>query len=37
MDDVSLDRRSELQKLYLNNMQEIKWRIEALDEIRFEK
>ena len=34
MNGVSLERRTELQKLYLKNMQEIKWRIEAIDEIR---
>ena len=33
MNEVSLERRTELQKLYLKNMQEIKWRVEAIDEI----
>lgn len=33
MNGVSLERRTELQKLYLKNMQEIKWRVEAIDEI----
>ncbi len=37
MNEVSLARRSELQKLYLNNMQEIKWRIEAIDDIYLKK
>ena len=34
MNEVPLERRVELQNLYLRNMQEIKWRIEAIDEIR---
>lgn len=33
MGETSLDRQTELQKLYLRNLQEIKWRTEALDDI----
>ena len=33
MSDRLYEHKLELQCLYLRNMQEIKWRIEALDEI----
>lgn len=33
MSNKLVERQVELQRLYLRNMQEIKWRIEALDEI----
>lgn len=37
MNDKLLDRQSELQHLYLRNLQEIKWRTDALDEIYLKK
>lgn len=37
MDDELLDRQTEHQNLYLRNLQEIKWRTEALDDIYLKK
>lgn len=37
MDDKLLDRQTELQNLYLRNLQEIKWRTEALGDIYLKK
>ena len=37
MDDELLDRQAEHQNLYLRNLQEIKWRTEALDDIYLKK
>ena len=37
MGETALDRQAELQNLYLKNLQEIKWRTEALDDIYLNK